>query len=169
MAEMLRAVPDGWFSYDFTVFDRTGTPVARADLSNWRETAKLEVGGTRYEAYRRGWASKEFILESKDGRVVAVAEKPSTWSGRFVFEHGGNRYELKQESVWRSAFVLLRDGVGLVGSVRRKGYFNREWTVDLPEELPLEVRVFVVWLVVLLWKRADSAAAATASTTGAGG
>ncbi len=50
---MLRAVPDDWFSYDFTVFDRTGTPVARADLSNWRETAKLEVGGTPYEAHRK--------------------------------------------------------------------------------------------------------------------
>jgi hypothetical protein len=22
MADMLRAVPDGWFSYDFTVFDK---------------------------------------------------------------------------------------------------------------------------------------------------
>jgi hypothetical protein len=166
---MLRAVPDGWFSYDFTVFDRSGTPVARADLANWRETATLEVGGTRYQAHRQGWRSKEFVLEKEDGGVVAVAEKPSAWKDRFVFEHGGNRYELKKESAWRSAFVLSRDGIGLVGSVRRKGFFNREWTVDVPEELPLEVSVFVVWLVVILWKREDSSAAATASTAGASG
>ena len=62
---MLRAVPDGWFSYDFTVFDRSGTPVAQVDLANWRETAKLEVRGTRYEAHRKGWRSKEFILEKR--------------------------------------------------------------------------------------------------------
>jgi hypothetical protein len=62
---MLLAVPDGWFSYDFTVFDRSGTPVARADLSNWREAAKLEVEGKRYEAHRKGWRSKEFILEKR--------------------------------------------------------------------------------------------------------
>jgi hypothetical protein len=169
MAEMLRAVSDGWFSYDFTVFDRSGTTVARADLANWRETAKLEVGGTHYQAHRQGWRSKEFVLEKEDGRVVAMAEKPSAWKDRFVFEHGGNRYELKKESAWRSAFVLSRDGIGLVGSVRRKGFFNREWIVDVPEELPLEMRVFVVWLVVILWKREDSSAAATASTARASG
>ncbi len=159
---MLRAVPNGWFSYDFTVFDRSGTPVARADLANWRETAKLEVGATRYEAHRKGWRSKEFVLEKEDGRVVAVAEKPSAWKDRFVFEHGGNRYELKKESVGRSSFILWRDGVGLVGSVRRKGFFKREWAAEVPEELPLEVRVFVMWLAVILWKRAVSAAASTA-------
>ena len=162
---MLRAMPDGWFSYDFTVFDRSETPVARADLANWRETAKLEVGGTRYEARRKGWASKEFVLETEDGRVVAVAEKPSAWKDRFVFEHGGNRYEMKKESAWRSAFVLSRDGVGLVGSIRRKGFFKREWMVDVPEELPLEVRVFIVWLAVILWKREASSAAASAGAS----
>jgi hypothetical protein len=161
MDKMLRAVPDGWFSYDFTVFDRGETPVARADLANWRETAKLEVGGTHYEAHRKGWANGEFVLETEDGRVVAVAEKPSAWKDRFVFEHGGNRYELKKESAWRSAFVLSCDGVGLVGSIRQKGFFNRELTVDVPEELPLEVRVFIVWLVIILWKREASSAAAT--------
>ena len=55
-----------------------------------------------------------------------MAEKPSAWRDRFVFEHSGNRYELKKESAWRSAFVLSRDGVGLVGSVKRRGFFNRE-------------------------------------------
>ena len=166
---MLRAVPDGWFSYDFTVFDRTGTPLARADLSNWRETAKLEVGGTPYEAHRKKeWASKEFVLEKEDGLVVAVAEKPSAWKDRFVFEHGDNRYELEKESVWGSAFVIRREGAGPVGFVRSKGIFKREWAVELPEELPPEVRVFVVWLVVLLWKRAASAAA-SGGAAGAGG
>jgi hypothetical protein len=75
MAELLRAVPNGWFSYDFTVFDRSGTPVARVDLSNWRETAKLEVGGTRYGTHRKGWRSKEFVLEKEGGRRGPEAER----------------------------------------------------------------------------------------------
>jgi len=161
---MLRAVPNGWFSYDFTLFDRTGRPVARVDLANWREKAKLEVSGTPYEAHHKAWAS-EFVLE-KDGQVLAVAEKPSTWKDRFFFEHGGNRYELKKESAWGRTFELTRDGVGSVGSVRPKGAFRREWTVDMPGELPLEVRVFLVWLAVLLWRRADSTAASGAAGGG---
>lgn len=151
---MLRAVPDGKFSNNFIIFDRGGTPVARADLSNWRETAKLEIRGTRYEAHSKGRAGKEFVLEKEYGPIVAVAEKPSIWRNRFVFEHAGNRYELKKESVWGSAFVLWRDGVGMIGSVRSNGLFKREWIAELPEELPLEVRVFIVWLMVILWKRA---------------
>jgi hypothetical protein len=154
IAEMLRVVPDGWFSYDFTVFDRRGMPVSRAELANWRETAKLEVGATRYKAHHKGWGSKQFVLEKEDGRV---------------FEHGGNRYEVEKESVWGSAFVIRREGVVRIGSVRGKGIFKREWIVELPEELLLEVRVFIVWLVVLLWKRAASGAAATAGAVGACG
>jgi hypothetical protein len=52
------------------------------------------------------------------------------------------------------------EGVGPVGSVRKKGLFKREWTAELSEELPLEARVFIVLLVFFLWKRAASAAAA---------
>jgi hypothetical protein len=42
--------------------------------------------------------------------VVMVAEQPSAWKDRFVFEHGGNRYELEKETVWKSTFVIRREG-----------------------------------------------------------
>jgi hypothetical protein len=171
MAKMLRAVPDGWFSYNFTVFDRSGTPVARADLSKWLwlETAKLEISATSYEAYSKRLAHKEFLLEKEDGRVVAVAEKPSFWRNRRVIEHAGNRYELKKESAWRNTFVLWRDGVGPIGSVRSNGVFKREWTVELREELPMEVGVFVMWLMVIMWKLTLSSAAELSGPVGGGG
>lgn len=160
---MLRAVPKSWFSYSFDVFDRTGTRVATADLSNWRENAKLEVGGRRYLARHETWA-REFVLEGEDGLIVAMAEKPSGWREIFSLEYGGARYELRKESPWKSAFVLSREGVGVVGSIRQKSFFGRETSVELPEELPVEVRVFILWLATLMRKRADSAAASTAST-----
>ena len=158
---MMRAVPKGWFSYDFEVFGRTGASIGRADLSNWRENATLTVGGRRYEATHKG-GKKEFVLSGEDGSTILVAEKPSAWKDRLSFEHDGNRYELKKESAWRRAFVLRRDGVGSVGSLRPEGAFTRAWLAELPEELPQEVRVFLIWLAVVLWKREDGAAAATA-------
>lgn len=168
---MLRAVPDGCSSNSFTVFDRGGTPVGRVELSKrlWRESAKLEAGGARYEAHYKGRAGKEFVLQTEDGRVVIVAEKPSVWRNRFVFEHAGNRYELKKGSVWGSVFVLCQEGVGPVGSVRSKGFFKRQWTVGLPEELPLEVKAFVVWLMIIAYKRAMMAAAGAGGGAAAGG
>jgi hypothetical protein len=157
---MLRVIPKGWFSYDYTVFERDGTPVGQVDLSNWRETAKLEVGGEHYTGHREGWRSQEFALEKEDGQVVVTAEKASAWKGPFVFEYGGNRYELEKESIWKSTFIIRREGVGRVGSVRSEGVFKREFIAELPQELSLEAKVFIVWLVVLLWKRAASTAAA---------
>lgn len=158
---MLRAVQKSWFSYDFDVFDRTGALVATADLANWRENAKLEVGGRRYLARHETWA-REFVLEGEDGQTVAVADKPSSWKESFSLEHGSSRYELSKESPWKSSFVLSRDGMGAVGSIRQKSFFGRETIVDLPEELPIEVRVFVLWLATIMRKRNDAAAASAA-------
>lgn len=160
---MLRAIQRSWFSYNFDVIDRTGTRVATADMSNWRENARLEVEGRRYLARHQTWA-REFVLEGEDGSIVAVAEKPSSWRETFSLEHGGVRYELRKESPWKSSFILSREGVGVLGSVRRKSLFGRETIVELPEELPVEVRVFVLWLATLMRKRSDSAAAGASSS-----
>jgi hypothetical protein len=166
---MLKATPNGWFSNDFTVYDRTCSPVAEMDLANWRESVEIQVGQKRYLAHRQGWRSKEFVLEDSGvgGEVVAVAEKPSGWKNAVLFEHGATRYELKKASTWRSSFVVSREGVGVVGSVERSGMLKkREYLLDVPEELPLEVRVFVSWLALILWQREDSAAASSGSGGG---
>lgn len=159
---MLRAVRRNWFSYDLDVFDRTGTRVATADLANWRENAKLEVGGKRYLA-RHEMGSKDFVLEGEDGLTVALAEKPSVLRESFSLEHGAGRYEVRKESPWKSSFVISREGMGVVGSIKQGSIFGGETTVDLPEELPIEVQVFVLWLATVMRKRADSAAGSTAS------
>ena len=72
VAAMLRVMPNSWFSYGFTVLDRSGTPIARPNSSNWPETAKIAVGGTHCEAHRKGMG-KEFFLEGGNGWVVTVA------------------------------------------------------------------------------------------------
>ncbi len=155
---LLRAIPKSWFSYDFAVSDARGTLVGGADLSNWRERAELDIGGRRYQAHHGSW-EKEFILIGEGGKKVVVAEKLSAWKERFSFEYDGHHYELRKESVWKGDLVLSQEGVGAVGYVRRKGMFKREWEAELPNELPVEVRVFIVWLAVLLARRSDSAAA----------
>lgn len=159
---MFRVGFEGWFSYDFTLYDRTGAPVARADLSNWRETAGIETGGRRYEASHQSMV-KEFFLRDEAGQEVALAVKPSAWNERFSFEYGGSRYELKKESVWTRTFVLTRDGVGKVGHVRLASWLGRELEADLPDELPPEIGTFLVWLAVLMWRRQASSASAGAA------
>ena len=155
---LLRTIPRNWFSYNFAVSDAIGTPVGGADLSNWRERAELDIGGRRYQAHHGSW-DKEFVLTGEDGKNVVVAEKPSAWKENFSFEYEGHHYELRKESVWKSDLVLVQASVGKVGYVRRKGIFKPEWEAELPDELPSEVGVFVIWLAVLLARRSDSVAA----------
>ena len=153
--EMLTARPRNWYSLDFDVHDRAGERVGVVDLSNWSESAGIDVSGESYTATHKT-GSKDFVLSGEEGATVVVAEKPSGWKERLFFEYEGNLYELKPESAWRRDFVLLREGVGEVGSLRPGGGLSGEWTAQLPEELSAEVRLFVMWLVRLLWQRAQT-------------
>ncbi|HWL62894.1 MAG TPA: hypothetical protein VNQ32_08855 [Steroidobacteraceae bacterium] len=154
---MLTATPKRWFSWNYTV-SRDDDRLADLDISWWREKGSLAVDGRRYAVYRERPMSGKFILES-DGAIVASAEKPSSLKRRLLIEHAGRRYELKPRSMFTRTFDL-REGSTVVGSLSARGFFSRRMNVDLPETLPLPVRMFVTWLTVLLWKRESEAAAA---------
>jgi hypothetical protein len=154
---MLTAIPKHWFTWDFTVHEGSQA-IAEIDVSWWREKGTLTIQGQDYRVYREGVMSGYFVLESA-GSVLARAEKPSAFRRTFLVEHAGRQYTLQAKSAWRRAFVLLQ-GSEEVGGIAPLGIFSRRASVDFPESLPLPVRVFLLWLAVLLWKReADSAAA----------
>ena len=156
---MLTATPKRWFSWDFTVQEGS-QPIAKIDHSLWREKGTLTIEGKDYRVYREGVMRGEFVLES-DGKVLARAEKPSAFRRSFVVTHAGREYTLQAQSALRRPFVLLQ-GSQEVGWITPQGIFSRKTQVDLPEVLPLPVRVFLLWLTIVLWKRdADSAAAAS--------
>lgn len=154
---MLTATPKYWFSWNYTV-SRDDDRLADLDISWWREKGSLAVDGHRYSVYRERPMSGKFILES-DGAIVASAWKPSSLKRRLLIEHAGKQYELKPRSMFTRTFDL-REGSTVVGSLSARGFFSRRMNVDLPETLPLPVRMFVTWLTVLLWKRESEAAAA---------
>jgi hypothetical protein len=155
---MLTAVPKRWFSWDFTVMEGSQA-VAEIDISWWRERGMLTVQGVNYRVYREGRMSGEFILESADS-VMARAEKPSAFHRSFTIDHEGRRYTLQAKTVFGRGFLLL-EGDREIGSLSPEGIFTRRAIVDFPQALPLPVRVFIIWLAVILWKReSDSAAAA---------
>jgi hypothetical protein len=100
------------------------------------------------------------LLESE--RELARAEKPSAFHRSFEVSQNGKSYTLGAESAFRRKFVLKENGQ-LVGAVHPFSAFSRKCVVDLPNEIPLPVRVFMVWLVIILWKR-DSDSAAVVAT-----
>jgi hypothetical protein len=145
-------VPQGWFSWNFAVLQQ-GSPIAEIDMSSWGEKGELAIAGTTYKTYRERLMSGLFVLEL-NGAQVATAEKPSAFLRSFNVVHEGRNYVLKAASSFGRRFVLLEgEGEREIGSVRPAGLFTRKAIVDLSDELPLPVQVFVLWLTLILWKR----------------
>ena len=89
--------------------------------------------------------------------MLARAEKASVFRHTLVIRHAGREYTLRHRSIFRQAFVLL-DGSREIGSIVPEGIFTRKAAVDLPPDLALPLRLFIVWLTVMSWRQ-DAAAA----------
>ena len=148
---MLQIAPTNSFSWDFKVSDESRR-VADIAMSWWRDRGELIIGGATYRVYREAPFSRAFVVEGA-GDVLARAEKPSVFRLEFVIRHAGLEYTLRRRSIFRRAFVLL-DGSREVGSIAPKNAFTRKAVVDLPPTLPVPLRMFIVWLTVISWRRA---------------
>ena len=146
---MMTATPKNWYSWNFDISDE-GRTVATIDTSSWRERADLHVAGASYRVYREH-ALGDFLLE-QHGSVVARAEKPSAWFRSFVIRHDDRHYTLQAASAFSRRFVLV-DGTKDVGTIAPAHPGTRRAEVDLPGSLPIALRVFMVWLALLLWRR----------------
>ncbi|MGE5559120.1 MAG: hypothetical protein ACM3WV_11025 [Bacillota bacterium] len=148
---MLNAIPKGWFSKDYRVMDGA-RQVAEIVMSWWREEGRLNIEGASYKAYREKLMSGAFLLETDNGLALARAEKPSAFFRRFLIEYDEREYVFQAKSVFSREFVLF-DGPSEIGRVAPEGLFTRRAVVNLPEELPLPVRIFILWLTIVLWER----------------
>jgi hypothetical protein len=142
------------YGYDFTLVDRDGRTVARAKLSRWRPCAALEVEGLVYLAYYAGRHWKQAVLERADGAKMITAHCSGFWNWSASLDFRGRRYELRKNG-WPALYHLFRDNRVAIGGFDRQ---IMEWLVDLPAELPLEINVFVLWLVVMRWRKHDPSA-----------
>ncbi len=126
--------------------------MALLEADRMREAGRLILEEAVYPVYREGVFFGSFVLEHEDGAVLATAEKPSLFARRFDVEHDGSTYVLRMASRLRRRFVLI-EGDREIGAIRPAHLFSRSALADLPDDLPLAVRIFMIWLVLLLWKR----------------
>jgi hypothetical protein len=155
---MLTLVPESWFSWDFSVIDDSGD-VVLIDRHWFRENASFSVNGRSFDVRRTSLVRGTFALEHA-GVTVAEARKPSSFRRAFDITTGADHYRLEAANVFGRAFVLSHDGIP-VGGVRPTSFIGRTATAQFPEQLPPEIQLFIVFLVLILWKRAADAAAAS--------
>lgn len=153
---VLHAKPQGLFSL-VTLLKQNGEEVAAINLKVLREAGTLSVADRSYSMEREGRLSGDFILKDGAGTVIVRANKPSIWKNRYVVTFGNLKFELAKTSAWKQGFSLLWNGDSL-GTIHRPRWYSREAEIALPDSLPLEVRAFVFWLVMVQWNREAGAA-----------
>ena len=150
---MMKVIPKAW-SYTFSVIDDS-KPVAQAvNLSWWRDKGELRIQDKVYTARRE---KSSYVLESASG-ILARTERPRRWHRELVIEHSGHRYTLRAESPFQRGFQVL-EGPLKIGSISPDGLFTRKASVDVPKRFPLCLQVYIIWLVMMLWKNEEMSGA----------
>ena len=153
---MILARPHGLLT---SGFDLVGgeVPLATMEGSFWREGGRVHVGNDVWELRRQGWSAFRLV---RNGLDEATARPQGLFRNGFEIAHAGRTYRLVRQSVWRRAYAVLDGGVE-VGSIEPTSVFTRAAAVRLPDSMPLQLQVFVVAVVAIQWRRAQSSASAT--------
>ncbi|MBB4911439.1 hypothetical protein [Actinophytocola algeriensis] len=148
---MLRARRRGVFRRDYEI-ESDGGPVTTLAGAR-REGCAYALDSAEYRVERDG--RKRFVLHGPGGRV-ATAERMTRreWAVR---AQTGN-VQLVKPSMWRSGWEIHQRGSAR-GTIRHDGVFSRSFAADLPSDVPLPVRVFALYVVLVNYEREANAAA----------
>lgn len=121
-----------------------------------REGCAYTLDGAEYRVERDG--RKRFLLHGPGGRT-ATAERATgrEWTVR---AESGN-VKLVKPSMWRSAWEVHQRGSAR-GTIRHDGVFSRSFVADMPSDVPMPVRVFALYVLLVHFERQNNAAAAGA-------
>lgn len=110
------------------------------------------IDGRMYRLRRAGALRERFTLEGADvTQPVASVAQVDPLRRDYTVEVGEQRLRLRAESPLRTGYLLLEDD-RVVGALHPAGPLRRGVEADLPDDLPLEVDVFLVWVILLLWR-----------------
>ena len=158
---MLTAIPKGWFSWDFLLRETNGDPIAELRLSSWCERGSVVVGGVTYRIYRKRLLGP-FVMEAPDGSIVGSATKLSAFRREFVLADSKCSYALKAVSAFRRNCRVFRNEQE-VGAIQPDSWLSRRASAKFADDVPPNLRAFLIWLTLLMWRRESAAARRAAS------
>ena len=144
---MLSAKPTHWWSQDYRISDGQ-TPIATLTVGKLRERETFSVQGKQYKVIKEGFFSPTFYLKENE-KTVIEASRSGVFSRSFTWTLNGMPYTLGSAAWYSNNFNVFRSETR-IGSIRRRHWYSG---VDLPQNVPLEIQIFALWLVVLQWKQ----------------
>jgi|GEM_PF-1088804 hypothetical protein len=147
---MLTAEPRG-LSSDYEVRDDDGRRVGDVCLSTWLARGRIRVGDASYRVRRDGGFFGSISLCGPDG-LSARAVPLRAFSRAFLIRFGERSFVLRSPSAWFREIRLLEEDQ-VIGTAVPEGVWSSRAHFDLPAALPVELRLFVIWLALLAWGR----------------
>lgn len=98
--------------------------------------------------------SKSRIHLLKDDQAVATALMPNLFLTQYWIEFNNEKYLLKK-NIFGKKFILLF-GKEKIGDVKPDGYGSTTAVIDAPFSIPLEVRIFISWIVKFTWLKQNA-------------
>jgi hypothetical protein len=112
------------------------------------------LGNRTFKISRSGTVSSVFNLTSEDSPLATLEQVP--FRNRYTLSFGGEEWGFQSASLTDTKFSLERGGER-VGSISAKYFARYKYiAIDLPDRLPLEVKAFLMWVVLWRWRSHDS-------------
>jgi hypothetical protein len=155
---VLIARPRSLFSRSYSIQDQGGQALAELEISLLKEGAILRHAGKTYRIERESYLSGPWYL--KDGHdIVFEAHKPSMMRNRFTTMVKNASLELSPTNILMRRFILVGPDWADLGQIRRVSLWSRRAEVELSDLVPVLAQLFFLFQAIVLWNRADSAAA----------
>lgn len=132
--------------------DRDGAQVGEIESTRLWEGATITLDGTRYIAGREGRMTGAFYVETNGSRL-ASADKPSARKSLFTVHAGGRTLTLKKASMFSRAYIVT-EGAVQIASIAPIGWFWGRCNAVFPDDLEPGVQAFLIWLVIVMTRRA---------------
>lgn len=128
-----------WGGWDFVVDDATHQRVGELDPD------VISIGGVEHRVYGYSWWREGFTVSGEENCLVARTTWSPGYPMDFRIEDRSKRYTLRVVSRWGPS--VLREGEKELGTIAWEESMSRI-RVELPDDMPLILRLFLVWLVI---------------------
>ena len=133
----------------FIDVSRGNLPVTSFDFVR---RSPFSLDGQEYMAKATSVLGVSFSLHRGD-EVVVVERTTSLLANAQQVEHDGRTWLMKPARYFGKTFNVLSDGGTYIGAIVPARYFFplSDITIDLPDNVPTLVQVFMLWLAVKSW------------------
>ncbi|HZC07387.1 MAG TPA: hypothetical protein VE338_17265 [Ktedonobacterales bacterium] len=148
----MTAEPQGILTRRYTVMV-AGAPETEISFPALGPSTATPIAGVLYRMRRVGVLREQFTLTCDDGgtHIIASATQRDPMRRDFTVSMGRRTLNLRARSLLSSDYLLF-DGKRATGELRLAGPLRRGAQATLPDDLPLEACVFVLWVVLSLWR-----------------